>query len=96
MMMAGLDGIKNKIDPGEPLEKDIYDLSPEEKSNIASVPGSLKESLEALKADHQFLLEGNVFTQDVIDVWISYKLENEVDPLKIRPHPWEFHMYYDV
>ncbi len=96
MLMAVLDGIQNKIDPGEPLDKDIYDLSPEEAAEVPQTPGSLDESLDALQKDHDFLLRGDVFTQDVIDTWIKYKLENEVDALRIRPHPHEFCMYYDI
>ncbi len=96
MLMAVLDGIQNKIDPGDPLDKDIYNLPPEELAEIPSAPGSLEESLEALKADHQFLLKGDVFTQDAIDMWIDYKTENEVNPIKLRPHPHEFYLYYDI
>lgn len=95
-LQAGLDGIKNKIEPPEPLDKDIYDLPPEEKAGIASVPGSLEEVLDALEGDHQFLLEGGVFTQDVIDVWIAYKREHELDAVRLRPHPYEFALYYDI
>jgi len=96
MLMAGLDGIENKIDPGEPLDKDIYALGPEELSNIPRLPGSLGEALECLEEDHQYLLKGDVFTQDVIDRWISYKREKEVDEIRLRPHPYEFHLYYDI
>lgn len=96
MLMAGLDGIENKIDPGEPLDKDIYALGPEELAGIPTLPHSLDESLIALEEDHDFLLKGDVFTQDVIDQWIDYKRENEIAPLRLRPHPLEFHMYYDV
>lgn len=96
MLMAGLDGIENKLDPGEPMDKDIYSLGPEELANIPRLPGSLDEALEALEGDHDFLLKGDVFTQDVIDRWISYKRENEIDELSLRPHPYEFHMYYDI
>ena len=96
MLMAVIDGIQNKIDPGDPLDKDIYNLPPEELAEIPSAPGSLEESLEALKADHQFLLKGDVFTQDAIDMWIDYKTENEVNPIKLRPHPHEFYLYYDI
>lgn len=96
MLMAGLDGIKNKIDPGEPLERDLYDLSPEDEFNIASTPGSLNEVLNALESDHQYLLEGGVFTEDVIQTWITYKRENEIQELDLRPHPWEFYLYYDI
>tara|TARA_B100000686_G_scaffold188266_1_gene194985 strand:+ start:582 stop:2012 length:1431 start_codon:yes stop_codon:yes gene_type:complete len=96
MLMAGLDGIKNKINPGKAVDKNLYDLSPDELKNIPSAPGSLLESLEALKKDHQYLLEGDVFTKDVIDAYINYKKENEVDPMNLRPHPYEMHLYYDA
>jgi len=96
LLMAGLDGIQNKIDPGAPLDKDIYGLSPEELSDVPTVPNSLQGALEALKNDHEFLLKGNVFTQDVIDTWIEYKMENEVNPINLRPHPLEFSLYYDI
>jgi glutamine synthetase len=96
MLMAGLDGIKNRIDPGEPIDKDIYELSPEEKVNIKSTPGTLLEVLEALKKDHDFLLQGNVFTEDLIDTWICYKRKNEYDAVALRPHPYEFYLYYDI
>jgi len=96
MLMAGLDGIKNKIHPGEPLDKDSYDLEPEEAAKVPSVPGSLDGSLAALKADHKFLTEGNVFPKEFIDLWIEYKTKNEVDPVRLRPHPYEFHLYYDI
>jgi glutamine synthetase len=96
MLMAGLDGIENKIDPGEPLDKDIYALGPEELSNIPRLPGSLDEALNCLEEDHQFLLKGDVFTQDVVDRWISYKREHEIDEMRLRPHPYEFYMYYDI
>ena len=96
LLMAGLDGIQNKIDPGDPLDKDLYDLPPEEKAKVPQVPGSLKEALNALEADHEFLLKGDVFTQDVIDMWLEYKREEEVLQLDLRPHPHEFHMYFDI
>ena len=96
MLMAGIDGIKNKIEPPEPMDKDLYDLPPEEKASVKQVPGSLEEVLDTLEADHQWLLEGGVFTQDVIDTWIEYKRAHEVDAVRLRPHPHEFHMYYDV
>jgi glutamine synthetase len=96
MLMAGLDGIDNKIDPGDPVDKNLYDLPPEEAANIRSTPGSLDEALNALEADHAFLLKGDVFTQDVIDTWLEYKRENEVDALRLRPHPYEFNLYYDI
>jgi glutamine synthetase len=95
-MMAVLDGIQNKIDPGDPLDKNIYDLPPEELAEIPSAPGSLDSALAALADDHAFLLKGDVFTKDVIDMWIDYKTENEVNPVKLRPHPHEFHLYYDI
>ena len=95
MLMAGLDGIQNKIDPGGPLDKDIYGLSPEELSKVPSACGSLEEALEALKNDHEFLLKGDVFTQDVIDTWIEYKKKAEVNAIKLRPVPHEFYLYFD-
>ncbi len=96
ILMAVIDGIQNKIDPGDPLDKDIYDLPPEELAKVEQTPGSLRESLNALKADHDYLLKGDVFTKDVIDTWISYKMVNEVEALDLRPHPWEFALYYDI
>jgi glutamine synthetase len=96
MLMAGLDGIQNKIEPHEPVDKDIYDLPAEELANLPGVPGSLPEALVALKVDHEFLLAGGVFTQGLIDAWIDYKQEHEVDPVRLRPHPHEFSLYYDV
>lgn len=95
MLCAGIDGIKNQIDPGEPLDVDIYDLSPEELSKIPSTPGSLEGALEALEKDHAFLTDTGVFTEDFINNWISYKLDNEVNPMRLRPHPYEFALYYD-
>ncbi|MBF0395208.1 MAG: type I glutamate--ammonia ligase [Desulfobacterales bacterium] len=96
MLMAMIDGIENKIDPGDPLDKDIYNLPPEELKNIPSAPGSLDEALKALKEDSTFLLKGDVFTQDVIDMWISYKTDKEINPVRLRPHPHEFFLYYDI
>ncbi|MEW6715243.1 MAG: glutamine synthetase, partial [Nitrospirota bacterium] len=96
MLMAGLDGIENKIDPGEPLDKDLYDLPAEELKNIPQMPGSLDEALDALEKDHAFLMKGNVFTEDAINKWIDYKRTNEVDALRLRPHPYEFFLYYDI
>ena len=96
ILMAVIDGIENRIDPGEPLDKDIYGLPPEELANIPSAPGSLEEALAALKEDNSFLLKGDVFTQDVIDKWIEYKTKNEVNPIKLRPHPHEFALYFDI
>jgi glutamine synthetase len=95
MLMAGLDGIENKIDPGEPLDKDIYGLSPEELKDIPNVAGTLQEALQALREDHAFLLKGDVFTEDVIDMWIDYKTEAEVNPVRMRPCPEEFALYFD-
>ena len=96
MLMAVLDGIQNKIDPGDPLDKDIYDLPPEELAKVPQTPGSLREALNALERDHDYLLKGDVFTSDVIETWISYKIENEVQAVELRPHPWEFALYYDI
>jgi glutamine synthetase len=96
MLMAGLDGIAKKIEPPAPLDKDLYELEGEEKASIASVPGSLGEVLKALESDHEFLLQGDVFTQDLIDTWIEYKWTREVEPVALRPHPWEFHLYHDA
>ncbi len=96
ILMAVIDGIQNKIDPGDPLDKDIYNLPPEELAEIPSAPGSLDEALDALKADQEFLLKGDVFTQDAIDMWIDYKTENEINDVKLRPHPHEFYLYYDI
>src|SRR5210317_1585827 len=96
ILMAVIDGIQNKIDPGDPLDKNIYNLPPEELAEIPSAPGSLDEALEALKADQEFLMKGDVFTQDAIDMWIDYKTENEINDVKLRPHPHEFYLYYDI
>jgi glutamine synthetase len=96
LLMAGLDGIENKIEPGEPLDKDIYGLSPEEAEGIPVMPGSLDEALSELEADHDFLLRGDVFTEDAIEIWIDYKRQNEVEPVRVRPHPHEFELYFDV
>ncbi len=96
MLMAGIDGIKNKIDPGAPLEKNIYELPEKEAKKIATVPGSLEEAIDALEKDHKFLMEGGVFTKDVIDVWIEYKRTKEIDSVRLRPHPYEFHLYFDI
>jgi len=96
MLMAGLDGIKNKIDPGEPMDKDTYHLTGKDRAKVKTVPGSLEESLMALEKDHKFLLEGDVFTRDVIEVWIEYKREREIDAVRLRPHPYEFYLYFDI
>jgi glutamine synthetase len=96
LLMAGLDGVQNRIDPGEPADKDLYELPPEEARLIKQVPGSLSDVLEALEADHEFLLKGDVFTEDLLDAYIAYKREAEVDPIRMRPHPYEFTLYYDA
>ncbi len=96
ILMAVIDGIQNKIDPGDPLDKNIYDLPPEELAKVPSAPGSLEEALNCLKEDHAFLLKGDVFTRDVLDMWIEYKTANEIDPVRLRPHPHEFFLYYDI
>jgi glutamine synthetase len=96
MLMAGLDGIVNRIDPGAPIDKNLYDLPPAEAKEVRSTPGSLKEALDALETDHDFLLRGDVFTKDVIETWLDYKRTREVDAIALRPHPYEFHLYYDA
>jgi glutamine synthetase len=96
MLMAGLDGIQNRIEPPPPVDKDLYDLPPEELAKVPQVPGSLNESLAALERDHDFMLKGNVFTPDVIETWIEYKKVREIDQVQLRPHPWEFYLYYDI
>ncbi|MCB4207681.1 type I glutamate--ammonia ligase [Arthrobacter sp. UM1] len=93
-LMAGLDGIKNRIEPAEPIDKDLYELPPEEAKDIQKAPGSLEEALDALEQDNEFLQEGGVFTQDLIDTWIAYKREYEIAPLQLRPNPYEFELYY--
>jgi glutamine synthetase len=96
LLMAGLDGIRNELDPGDPVDKNIYDLATEEAANIKTVPGSLDAAMAALEADHDFLLEGGVFTEDLVDVWIQYKKEREIDAIRLRPHPYEYHLYFDL
>jgi glutamine synthetase len=96
ILLAGLDGVQNRIDPGDPLDKDIYDLPPEELANVPSTPGSLNEALKLLQNDHEYLLKGNVFTEDVIETWIKYKTDKEIKPMALQPHPYEFGLYYDV
>jgi glutamine synthetase len=96
MLMAGLDGIQNRIEPPTPVDKDLYDLPPEELAKVPQVPGSLEDALDALEADQDFLKVGGVFTDDLIETWVTYKRENEVDQMRLRPHPWEFHLYYDI
>jgi len=90
-----VDGIQNKLKPGEPLDRDIYEMTPDELAAYPHTPGSLEDALAALGNDHAFLTKGGVFTDDLIQTWIDYKIENEVNPLKLRPHPYEFHLYYD-
>lgn len=96
MLMAGLDGVENKIDPGQPLDKDIYDLGPEELAKVPSMPGSLDAALDALEKDHAFLLKGDVFTEELISTYVDYKRSKEVDAVRLRPHPYEFALYYDI
>jgi glutamine synthetase len=96
ILMAGLDGVLNKIEPPDPVDKDLYDLPPEELALVPQVPGSLQESLAALEADRDFLQAGGVFTDDLIETWIEYKRIHEIDPVRLRPHPWEFYLYYDI
>jgi glutamine synthetase len=96
MTMAGLDGVLNKINPGEPLDKDIYDLSPEELRNVPSMPGSLEEALNCLEEDHSFMVKGDVFTEELLEAFIDYKRKNEADAVRLRPHPYEFALYYDI
>jgi glutamine synthetase len=96
MLMAGLDGIENKMDPGLPLDRDIYELDPEELSNIPSMPGSLEDALDALQHDHAFLLKGDVFTEELLRTYVDYKRSKEVDAIRRRPHPYEFALYYDI
>jgi glutamine synthetase len=96
MLMAGLDGIQNRIDPGKPIDKNLYDLPPAEAKEVKSTPGSLEQALDALEGDHAFLLRGDVFTKDVIETWLGYKRDKEVNAIRLRPHPHEFHLYYDI
>src|SRR5262245_45282451 len=95
-LMAGLDGLANKIDPGKPIDKDLYELPPAEAAKVKQLPGSLDEVLDALEKDHTFLLKGGVFTEDLLETWIDYKRKNEVDAIRLRPHPWEFALYFDI
>ncbi|MFC1770289.1 type I glutamate--ammonia ligase [Candidatus Margulisiibacteriota bacterium] len=96
ILMAGIDGILNKINPGQPLDKDIYDLPPEELENVPQTPASLTDALKALEKDYEFLLKGDVFTEEIIEAWINYKLKKEVEAIESRPHPWEFALYFDI
>jgi glutamine synthetase len=95
MLMAANDGIKRKLDPGKPMDVDVYELSKKELAKTKKAPGSLEEAINALEKDHKFLLEGDVFTKDVIETWIQWKREKEIDEMALRPHPHEFHLYYD-
>ncbi len=96
MLMAGLDGIQRRLDPGQPLDKDIYALTPAELANVPSMPAALEQALENLKQDHEFLLKGDVFTEDLVETWIDYKLSHEVSQTRLRPHPYEFALYFDA
>ena len=96
MLMAAIDGIQNKLDPGDPLDKNLYDLEPEEAAKVPTTPSSLEGALDALEGDHNFLLQGDVFTEDVISTWSEYKLEEEADQVRLRPHPHEFELYFDI
>ena len=96
-VMAGLDGIANKIDPGKPVDKDLYELPPAEQKEIKQLPGRARRSCSTTsRSDHDLLLKGDVFTPDVIETWIDYKRKNEVDAVRLRPHPWEFALYFDI
>jgi glutamine synthetase len=96
MLMAGLDGVKNKIEPPKPIDKDLYELPPAEAAKVKSMPGSLDQALDALEKDQDFLYKGDVFTKDVIEVWLEYKRKKEVDAIRLRPHPYEFALYFDI
>jgi glutamine synthetase len=96
MLMAGLDGVQNRIEPPAPVDKDLYDLPPEELAQVPQVPGSLEAALAALEADHDYLLAGGVFTPDLLETWLTFKREREIDEVRLRPHPWEFYLYYDI
>jgi glutamine synthetase len=96
MMMAGLDGIQRRLDPGQPLDKDIYALTPAELAEVPSMPASLDEALNNLKKDHEYLLKGDVFSEDLIETWIDYKMSKEVSAMRLRPHPYEFSLYFDA
>ena len=95
LLLAGLDGVLNKIDPGEPIDKNMYELPPQEMARVPQTPGSLDEALDHLQKDHAFLLKGDVFTEDFLEMWISHK-RKEADAIRLRPHPYEFFLYYDV
>ena len=95
MLMAAIDGIQNKISPGEPLDRDIYEMTPEELNEYPKTPGSLAEAVDALEKDHKFLTVGGVFTDDLVETWMEWKRKEELGPLALRPHPYEFSLYYD-
>jgi glutamine synthetase len=94
--MAGLDGVANKVEPPPPVDEDLFDMPPEELAKIGQVPASLEEAMDALEADNDFLKVGGVFTDDLIETWVDYKRSSEIDPVRLRPHPWEFQLYYDI
>ena len=96
MLMAAVDGIKHKLDPGKPMDVDVYELSKAELAQTKKAPGSLAEAIDALEKDHKFLLDGDVFTEDLVETWIQWKRGQELDEMALRPHPYEFHLYYDV
>jgi glutamine synthetase len=96
LMMAGLDGIQNGIDPGEPVDRNLFEMSDEELAGIGHVPTSLDDAMDALEEDHEFLLKGDVFTEELIQAWIKWKREEEAVQVRLRPHPWEFALYYDA
>jgi glutamine synthetase len=96
ILMAGLDGVASKIEPPDPVDHDLFDMSAEELAKIGQVPSSLEEAMDALEADNDFLKTGGVFTPDLIETWVDYKRSNEVDAVRLRPHPWEFMLYYDI
>ncbi len=96
MLMAGLDGVAKRTEPPTPVDEDLFEMPPEELAKIGQVPSSLEEALGALESDHQFLIEGGVFTDDLIETWTGYKRLNEIDEVRLRPHPWEFMLYYDI
>ena len=96
MLMAGLDGVQNKINPGDPMDKDIYALSPEELKDVPQMPGSLEEALATLERDHEFLLRGDVFTKDALHEWLDFKRTKELNPIRMRPTPYEFYLYFDI
>ncbi|MBA2768582.1 MAG: type I glutamate--ammonia ligase, partial [Sporichthyaceae bacterium] len=96
MLLAGMDGIKNKVEPPTPIDKDLYELPPDELADVDTVPASLPAVMDRLERDHDYLLEGGVFTSDLIETWIDFKRTQEIDPMRLRPHPHEFELYYDI